>query len=412
MTNHPRIAVVSPFLDKSHGTERCICEQIEHLARDYGYEIHIYSRQVEDVEGAQIYKPGRSGGAGTIWWHRTPDMLPPYVIRYSWWFMINQLYRWWDTRVAGLSYDAVYTPGINCLDADIISVHIIFAEFHRLVRRELQLQRNPIRVWHRLIHSWVYHQMIMALEGLVYTKNTTVFAPISRKTANDQARFYRERPFTHVIYYGFYTGQFTADRRAYLRAPARNELKIPTGVFAVLLVGNAWKKKGLHILLTAVGKLDKPDIWVLVAGQDDRAPYERMIQQYNLGKRVHFLPIRKDVETYYAAADIYAGPSLEDAFALPPAEAMACGVATIASSQAGVSEVITHGEDGFILKDPTDTDELAGYIRQLYEDPVLRQRMGDTAAQTTKRYTWARNAAKLHVLLQETILRKRNGKRR
>jgi len=32
----PRIAVVSPFLDKQHGTERAASEQVERLARDFG----------------------------------------------------------------------------------------------------------------------------------------------------------------------------------------------------------------------------------------------------------------------------------------------------------------------------------------------------------------------------------------
>jgi len=45
--------------------------------------------------------------------------------------------------------------------------------------------------------------------------------------------------------------------------------------------------------------------------------------------RVLFLPQRPDVEWYYAAADAYIGPSLEDSFALPPLEAMACGLSVI-----------------------------------------------------------------------------------
>ena len=49
------------------------------------------------------------------------------------------------------------------------------------------------------------------------------------------------------------------------------------------------------------------------------------------------------------AADAYVGPSLEDAFALPPAEAMACGLPVIVSNQAGACEIITDGVDGIVL---------------------------------------------------------------
>ena len=68
--------------------------------------------------------------------------------------------------------------------------------------------------------------------------------------------------------------------------------------------------------------------------------------------RVHFLPPRQDVEFYYAAADAYVGPSLEDTFALPPQEAMACGMPVIVSAENGTSEIITDGKDGLILGIP------------------------------------------------------------
>lgn len=403
------IAVVSPFLDKQHGTERCICEQIEHLAQTYGYEIHIYSRQVEDVAGVQVYSPGNTREPGTIWWHQVPPLPGPYVLGYSWWFIANHLYRWWDAHMSGLLFDMVYTPGINCLDADVISVHIIFAEFHHRVKQELQLHRNPVSVWHRLIHNWVYRRMIMTLEQRIYTNDKIIFAPVSCKTAHDQTVFYGETPFLYVVYHGIHSLHLNVEKRLRLRNVSRSELHIPNHACAVLLIGNAWKKKGLHTLLRALGQLNNPNIWLLIAGRDERAPFEPLIQQYNLTNRIRFLPIRSDVEFYYAAADIYAGPSLEDAFALPPAEAMACGVPTIVSSQAGASEIVTHGEDAFILQDPTNAEELAGYLQRLYEDPELRQRMGERAAQTASQYTWERNAAKMHMIFQQAMLRKRKN---
>ena len=65
---------------------------------------------------------------------------------------------------------------------------------------------------------------------------------------------------------------------------------------------------------------------LLIVGREDPTPFRAMAKDRALQDRVHFLPPRKDVEFYYAAADAYTGPSLEDTFALPPAEAMACGL--------------------------------------------------------------------------------------
>ncbi len=59
----PRLTVVSPFVDKSHGTERVLAEQIERLSSDY--EIHLYSERVDDVDLEEDYlaprvRPSRS----------------------------------------------------------------------------------------------------------------------------------------------------------------------------------------------------------------------------------------------------------------------------------------------------------------------------------------------------------------
>jgi UDP-glucose:(heptosyl)LPS alpha-1,3-glucosyltransferase len=106
------------------------------------------------------------------------------------------------------------------------------------------------------------------------------------------------------------------------------------------------------------------------------------------------------VETYYAAADAYVGPSLDDAFAQPPAEAMACGLPVITSRTNGGSEIITHGCDGLILEDPSDFNRLAEMIRALLTDPVLRNSLGTAAAETARQYTWERNAARMRELFE------------
>ena len=81
----------------------------------------------------------------------------------------------------------------------------------------------------------------------------------------------------------------------------------------------------------------------------------------------HLWRSRKDVEFYYAAADVDAGPSLEDTFALPPAEAMACGLPEIVSAANGTSEISTNEQSGLVLNDPTNSIELAEMLRRLHQ---------------------------------------------
>jgi glycosyltransferase involved in cell wall biosynthesis len=392
-----RIAVVSPFLDKRHGTERCVAEQVERLARDFGHEIHIYSRRVEDVS---------QGGGGRIVWHSVPAVPGPGLVKYLWWFVANHVRRWWDERIRGIRYDLLYSPGINCVSADAISVHIVFAEFRERVGPDLAFRQNSLRTWPRILHRRLYYRLIVALERRVYPREDVALCAISRKTAHDLARFYGRNGDVAVVYYGVDAEQFSPSVRARQRPQARRGLGLPDGAYCLLLIGNDWRKKGLLCLLDAVRQVENTRLWVLVVGRDDRTPFEAQARACGLAARVRFLPLRPDVEFYYAAADAYVGPSLEDAFALPPAEAMACGLPVIVSSQAGVSEIVTDGVDALVLKDPKNAAELRALIEQLVDDPDLCRRLGEQGAVTARSYTWDRNAAELHSILEEVIARK------
>jgi glycosyltransferase involved in cell wall biosynthesis len=385
-----RIAVVSPFLDKQHGTERSVAEQIERLADDY--EIHLYSTAVEDVDLARII------------WHRVPGLPGPHLLAYCWWLIANRVCRWWVQGFRGFAPNMVYSPGINCFDADLISVHIVFAEFYRRVEESLAFSANPVVSWPRLLHRRMYYRLLIALESHVYGGKRSLLTAVSAKVTDDLRGYGRAE--VPIIFHGIDTARFRVETRAELRHSARQALGFGEDDFCVLLVGNDWKKKGLPCLLESMGRLALPSLRLVVVGRDMVDPYRSAISRLRLEDRVAFLPPRRDVEFYYAAADLYVGPSLEDAFALPPLEAMACGVPSIVSSQAGVSEVVSDGVDGFIIEDPEDSARLAELIALVCGNAGLRQRMGEAAAKRARQYTWKRNAEQLGQLFQDVLRRK------
>lgn len=388
----PRVAFVSPFLDKSHGTERRVVEWIAHLPEEF--EVHIYSQNVEDLDLSKVA------------WHRIPRLPGPHLFNFLWWFAANHLWRVWDRRIRGLQYDIVFSPGINCFDADVVSVHIVFQEFLRRVRPELRFTRNPIRLWPFLLHRLLYYRLIAALERRVYRDRAKVLVHISRKTGKAVERFFGRREELNVFYAGIDHLSFNPARRIAIRQAARAQLGIASDRFALLLVGNDWHNKGLRVLLDALLFVRDLPVELLLVGNQNPAPFRGIIAERKLDDRVHFLAPRKDIEFYYAAADAYVGPSLEDAFALPPAEAMACGVPVIVSRQAGVSEIVSHGLDGLILDDLKDAASLAAFVRRLYDDPALCQRLGEKAVQTTTSLTWESNGRKLAALFERIMSEK------
>src|SRR5271154_2234575 len=91
-----RIAVVSPFVDRQHGTERALAELLERLAYTYGCEVHLYAQRVEDLDLYPALDPAGSP-SGSIAWHRVPALPGPHLLRFIGWIFLNRLLRWRDT---------------------------------------------------------------------------------------------------------------------------------------------------------------------------------------------------------------------------------------------------------------------------------------------------------------------------
>ena len=393
--SRPLLAVVSPFVDRYHGTERYVAEWISRLTDRF--EIHLYSQRVEGLDLSRIH------------WHKISKFPGPHIFNYLWWFISNQLRRKWDTYVAGLRYDVTFSPGINCLDADVISVHVVFAELLRRNSSGTALGKPSVFALARLLHRWLYYRLITLLEKRIYRDPRTSLILITPRTAAPLQELYgRSEPFP-AVYFGLDHGIFNSQRRLDLRRAARQELHLEPEDFALLLIGNGWQNKGLPVILEAMGRLRGLPLCLLVVGRDDPSPYKSIIENNLLIDRIHFLPARHDVEFYYSAADIYVGPSKEDVLPLPPAEAMACGLPVIVTAACGISEIITDGENGIVVQNPSDVGTLAAKIRQLCESTVLRTRMGEQAIATAQPYTWERNASEFAAILTRTLENKRSA---
>jgi glycosyltransferase involved in cell wall biosynthesis len=386
MSPRHRIAVITPFLDKEHGTERCVIEQLSRLSDNY--EIHVYSKRVEDIE------PGK------IVWHRVPDIPGPHVLRYLWFLAANHLYRWRDRRFRNLDFDLVFSPGVNCLDADVIVAHIITRVYLEDIRHSLRLRNTPVASWLRLLHRRLFYRIAIALEKFSYSRRDLYLVVLTGIMAQDVQRAYGKSQLVFRVYNAVDSQQYSPAVRNALRPQARRTLGLREDEFLILLIGNDLVTKGLRCLLKAVDLLQDPSIRVVVAGKDDSSPYHKFVREHALSSRLAFLPVRPDVEFYYAAADLYVGPSLYDGFPLPPLEAMACGVPAIVSSRAGISEIVSDGEAGLVLADPEDFTSLAKMIHRFVADPALCARVGAEATRKVAQYTWDRNAAEIKEVLE------------
>ena len=93
-----RLAVVSPFLDRQHGTELCIIEQIERFVRRDHWCIELYSQRVSQLSGVRAESGGSQNPSDSIVWHKVPNVPGPHLLKYLWWFFANQWQRELDQR--------------------------------------------------------------------------------------------------------------------------------------------------------------------------------------------------------------------------------------------------------------------------------------------------------------------------
>lgn len=383
-----------------------MAECLERFALQPNVEIHLYSQRVDDLGGVGLSSQGPTGRP--ILWHRVPAVPGPHLVRYIWWFFANQVQRFWDARFRGLKFDLLYSPGVNTFGADAISVHVVFGEFYQRVRPRLRLRGAALSRWPVIMHRRLYYRLICFLEGLIYTRKGTALTAISQHSADCLKELYG-RDDVRVIRYGADSSVFSPAARKARRDSERPSLQMAAGEFCLLLIGNDWKNKGLSALLRAVAECEKFPLKLLVAGSDDRREYDEAIEKLGITTKVKFLEPSADVMKFYAAADAYVGPSLEDAYGLPILEAMACGLPVIASARAGASEILRDGENGFILRNPEDFHELAALLRRLCSEPDLCMRLGEHAARTAEGQSWVQHANDTWDFLAAAMAKKGHG---
>jgi len=387
-------------VDRQHGSERALAELLERLARDYNCAIHLYAERVEDLPLADNKLPASSEPGGIVW-HKVPSIPGPHLVKFVAWMFANGFLRWWHRVFRSRSFDLTLSPGINCLNADVIIVHAVFRRLQELAQAKGSAETRPSGLL-RGLHRRAYYGLLTALERRLYSDRRTALAAVSNRTA-DLLDQYFHRSDIHIIPNGVDMREFSAPARAARRDAARWRLGLRETDFVLLLIGNDWRVKGLPAVLQAMAQLPALPLHLLVVGNDAIEPFRENAKRLAVLDRCHWESPRPDVITFYAAADTYVSPSLEDSFGLPVAEAMACGLPVITSTYAGVSGLIHNTVDGFVLPEPEDTQTLARIVERLYRDAEFRRTIGEAASRTAQHWTWDRSAAEAWQLLQRLV---------
>lgn len=387
-------------MDRRHGTERAVAELVERLARDCGCEVHLYAQCVQDLE-ISASRTKVADNTGRIIWHRVPRIPGPHLLQFLAWMALNGLLRRWHAFRSRSPYEIVFSPGINCLHPDVVVVHALFHRLRELARESAEPAPGHSSFLRRL-HRRLYYGLLTRLERRIYSNRRVKLAAVSKRMAGLLQK-YCGRGDAKIVLNGVDTREFSIARRLALRAEARKRRALREGECALLLIGNDWRVKGLPTLLEAMAALRELPLRLLIAGSDAPDHFKSLAVQLSLADRCAWEAQEDHIMDLYAAADVYVSPTLEDSFALPVAEAMACGLPVITSGCAGVSELIEHGMDGFVLQEPRDVGALAETLRGLASDAPLRRKMGEAAAAKAAGWSWDQQADVVWELVQSAV---------
>ena len=189
----------------------------------------------------------------------------------------------------------------------------------------------------------------------------------------------------HIIHNGVDGQAFSPQATKPLRATTRESLGLQPSHILLAFIGSGYRRKGLDAVLRALRAL--PDHYhLLIIGKDRRERrYRHDCDQDGLSGRCHFIGPRAEVLPYYAAADVFAQPTLYDPFPNVALEAMACALPIITSRKSGAADILRDGENGFVI-DALDTTLLRQRLLEL-NDPELRKCLGAAARATVEPLT-------------------------
>jgi L-malate glycosyltransferase len=161
------------------------------------------------------------------------------------------------------------------------------------------------------------------------------------------------------------------------RAGLRAQLGMGEG-FRAVFVGRLHPVKNLRTLLRAIASTEGVELTVIGDGTE-RPALERLTHELGLDHRVEFVGASDRVEDYVRAADAFVLPSIAEGMSNALAEAMACGLACVASeSAAGVSRLFDGGRG--LTADPNDAETWAVALTRLERDGARRRALGAAAA--------------------------------
>lgn len=375
MQNHDPIRVVlftETFLPKLDGIVRILCLTLDHLKR-IGAEAIVFAPgdHVESYNGFPVYSiPG-------VTFPLYPELtlaLPGKRTR--------EIIEEFDPTLVHVLNPTL--SGIRGMQFARSLDKPLIASFHANIMEGaahygLGFMKTPL---------WYYHRLIYNQADRILATSKHMVSELEAHGFNNVGLWRR----------GVHAGSFSPE---FASQDMRDRISGGNSDKTLLLyVGRLAAEKQIHQIAPILDAI--PNTHLALVGD---GPYRAKLEEIFAGKSVTFngYMTGDTLSAAYASADIFVFPSsMFETFGLVVAEAMAAGLPVVSSRVGGVPEIITHGDNGYMVE-VDDVAAMIEHVRMLINDPAKRETFGQRAREAVAPLTWTSIMDELFEVYHEVI---------
>ncbi len=194
-----------------------------------------------------------------------------------------------------------------------------------------------------------------------------------------------------------------------LREIYRQKFGLTSTDYVVGIVGKIYPEKGQKNVVESIDLVKKnlPQVKLLVVGGVGDNGYFKKIQRFigdrKLTERVIFADYQSEIFDVLALLDLLVIASSVESFGRVAVEAMSVKTPVLAVRNSATAEVITAGEDGFLV-DSSDPEVLAEAILFIQDNPELNRKVIEKGYQRVReKYTVENQKNKTEVIIRECL---------
>lgn len=163
--------------------------------------------------------------------------------------------------------------------------------------------------------------------------------------------------------------------------------RLPDDATVVMLPGRITRWKGHLVLIDAMAKINRKDLFCVLIGSDQgrteyRAELEAAINDKNLSGQIRIIDHCDDMPAAYMLSTVVVSASTDpEGFGRIPIEAQAMGRPIVATNHGGAKETVIPNDTGWLVE-PNDADALANAIQEALDlDDATRNALAGRAMQ-------------------------------